>query len=149
MAVLWVVSAGCSVDEPRQVLDEPSPRCRADRECPPLEVCNNGLCVSVRGTDAGDAVLNLPDALRHQVDAGELNVKAAIAVQKSETPATSNDDTIAPRKKKRKTREHKIVVRGFTVTVKARRLLDEGLVLEALMLAAQELRGKHNTAKAA
>jgi len=79
------------------------------------------------------ALLDVSAELQQQVDAGELSVKAAIAKNKlapGETPA-------APKRKSKpkRTKEVKIAVAGFIVTVKARRNLNEGLVIEALQKA--------------
>lgn len=92
------------------------------------------LCVAPSTISRRLAVLDLPEELQAKVDGGELSIKDAIAAAKA-TPETAP----APKRKKKPTREKKICVSGFTITVKARRILDDDLVRSALNQALDSL----------
>ncbi len=91
------------------------------------------------------AILDLPEPLQAQIDAGEISVKAAIAQNKESASATSKP---AKKKKPKRTKEVKISTGGYTVTVKARKLLSEELVVEALRQAIEQVQ-THPRAKLA
>lgn len=92
------------------------------------------------------AVLDLPEDLRTQVDSGELSIKDAIKLAKAPAATPAAKPKV---KRQQKSKERKIVINGFTVTVKARRILDDALVAEALELAKHSLTEEAQQRKAA
>lgn len=75
------------------------------------------------------AVLELPAELRQLVDTGECSIKDAIAKSKGLSKGKANGEGL---RKRKPSKDWKIVVGGYTVSVKARRILSDDLVLEAL-----------------
>ena len=93
------------------------------------------LCVAPSTISRRLAVLDLPEELQTKVDDGDLSIKDAIAAAKTKP----GEPSPAAKRKKKPTREKKICVGGFTVTIKARRILDEDLVRQALSQALASL----------
>ena len=92
------------------------------------------------------AVLELPEEFQAQIDNGELSVKDAIAKNR----AGGENSPPARKAKPRRTKEVKIAVGGFTVSVKARRLLTDELIADALRQALTKIEGEaQEVAKAA
>lgn len=92
------------------------------------------------------ALLNLSAELQTAVDEGTLSVKDAIAKSKEQgSPVAIAKGT----RKAKKTKEVRVSVRGFTVSVKARRLLTDELVISALQQAIDKLSTDEGTAKEA
>lgn len=84
------------------------------------------------------ALRDLPGDLQHEVDEGRLSVKDAIAQHKAGEGVAG---AVGKKTRKaKKTKEVKLSVGGFAVSVKARRLLTDELVIEALERAIAKVR---------
>lgn len=80
-------------------------------------------------------LLELDDVTLQRLDSGELNESAArkiLAMRSEEQVSKGDAPKSKPSKKPRGAKEIKLTVEGYTVTVKARRVLDDARVLEAL-----------------
>lgn len=85
-------------------------------------------------------LLKLPEETQQLVDDGKLTEKEALALPAAKQGSEEAAEPTASRKRKPKPgRERKIVVSGYTITIKARRLLDDERSLEALEAAMSEL----------
>lgn len=93
------------------------------------------------------ALRELPGELQNEVDEGRLSVKDAIAQHKAGEGVAGAVGTQT--RKAKKTKEVKISIGGFTVSVKARRLLSDELVAEALRKALVEIEGRSGQVKRA
>lgn len=90
------------------------------------------------------AVLDLSQELQTDVDNGVISIKDAIAKSKAGEGASGTGG-----KKPKRTKEVKIVAGGYTVSVKARRLLNDELVAEALRSALDKIEKPVPISKAA
>lgn len=83
------------------------------------------------------AILDLPEELKQAIDEGQISIKDAIA--KNKTVQASTSARLARKPKPKRTKEVKLVVGGFTITVKARRLLTDELIVSALGQAIEQI----------
>jgi len=82
------------------------------------------------------AILDLPQEMQQDIDAGTISVKEAIAEHKAAGKPVAEKP--ARKAKKKRTKEVKIVAGSFTVTIKARRLLTDELIVTALREAIEQ-----------
>jgi len=93
------------------------------------------------------AILDLPEELQQSIDEGQISIKDAISAGKaSQAKATEKP---ARKSKAKRTKETKITCGGFTITVKARRLLTDELVLQALRQAIDQVEPASTVKRAA
>lgn len=84
------------------------------------------------------AILGLPEDLQQQIDDGKISIKDALKKHKSGEGDTTTT-AAAKKSKSKRTREVRISVDGFTITVKARRVLTDQLVAEGLQKAIDKI----------
>jgi len=83
------------------------------------------------------AILDLPEELQQAIDEGQISIKDAIASGKASQAKLVAKPARKPKQKR--TKETKITCGGFTITIKARRLLTDELVADALRLAIEQI----------
>lgn len=96
------------------------------------------------------ALLDLPEDLQQQVDTGSLPIKQAIKAGKQVLQDGNESSGTQPsRKTKKVSKERKIVSGGYTVTIKARKLLTDERMIEALESALADMRSAPEIREAA